>query len=92
MAYLFGVGKGHLSVRAARAARREGAELINYTGPECECGYRCAPYTCRKNQKHWFALPSGWGQEGRAQAVLEAVHHAATQHDREVLGLEDKKT
>jgi hypothetical protein len=88
MAYLFGTGPGHLSARAARAARREGATLVNYTGPECGCGYRCRPGTCERSRRHWFeAADLGTAfQRDVSARVLVAVRAAATIEDRKVLG------
>ena len=40
--YMFGSGKGHLSNRADRIARKHGATLVNYTEP-------------RGEKRHWFA-------------------------------------
>ena len=54
--YIFGFGRGHLSQRAARIARRRGATLFNYTEPGCSCGHGCRPdRDCPANAQHWFA-------------------------------------
>ena len=80
--YMFGCGRGHLSARAARAARKAGAELVNYTDPGCSCGYGCRS-ACRANQRHWFAGPNyGEPFDSRlARKVEAAVRAAATKAD-----------
>jgi len=85
--YCFGGGKGHLSVRAEKAAREAGAELINYTDPGCNCGYGCA-WECPSNRRHWFEGPNrGYPFDKQLEvAVMTAVHQAATKRDRKLLG------
>ena len=54
--YFFGLGSGHLDPDTVGVVAEEnGATLVNYTGPECFCGYGCSPHTCEKNQRNWFA-------------------------------------
>jgi len=55
--YLFGVGTGHLSAKAAKIAKANGAVLVNYTDPGCSCGHGCAR-DCKANRRHWFAAPN----------------------------------
>lgn len=84
----FGLGKGHLSERARRAAKRAGATLVNYTGAQCSCGYGCRPYTCPKSARHWFESPNyGSPHDGQlASEVLAAIRQVATKTDRRLLG------
>ena len=74
--YMFGVGSGHLSRRAAAAAKRHGAELVNYTEP-------------RGEKRHWFSAPNrGEPFDSRlGREVMAAVEAVATKHDQELLGL-----
>lgn len=85
--YMFGSGRGHLSSRAARAARKAGAELVNYTDPGCSCGYGCRD-ECRANQRHWFA-GRNYGEPFNSQLAREvatAVRAAATKADLALIG------
>lgn len=88
MAYIFGLGFGHLGKRAEQAAKKAGADLVNYTGAECLCGYRCRPHMCRKAQRHWFSLPDhGMGNNiERAAEVISAVRARCSKRDRTLLG------
>jgi hypothetical protein len=85
--YFFGLGSGHLSAKAAKAAAAAGATLVNHTDPGCRCGYGCRS-DCPANQRHWFAGPNrGQPFDGRLAAhVMEAVRSVATRRDRELLG------
>ena len=81
--YCFGGGSGWLSMAASRAAKKEGAELCNYTDAECLCGHGCRPHACKQSRRHWFAVPNrGWPYDQEAEArVMEAVKAAATKKD-----------
>jgi hypothetical protein len=72
---IFGQGKGHLGARAERIAARDGAALINYTDPQCNCGRRCRPHTCPDSRRHWFTLPNTDPSitSRRAAAVMAAL-------------------
>lgn len=76
MEFMFSPGRGHLSRKAARAAAKAGAILINYTEPGT--GYK----------RHWFATRNLGEPFNTAVArqVMEAVRQAATAKDRELLG------
>lgn len=89
MAYIFGLGWGHLGKRADQAAKKAGAELVNYTGAECNCGYNCRPHTCRKSRRHWFSMPDyGMGNNyTRAAEVISAVRKKCSKRDRALLGV-----
>lgn len=73
--YLFGLGPGHLSKRAEKAAEKEGATLCNYTEP-------------RGEKRHWFAGPNRGEPFDSAlgRRVMAAVRAAATKDDKELLG------
>lgn len=86
--YMFGSGRGHLSARAAKAARSEGAILVNYTDSGCRCGYNCSHTDCPQSRRHWF---SGANRGAPFDAELEsrvmaAVRAAATKRDQKLLG------
>ena len=68
--HLFGLGMGHLSKRAERAAERGGATLVNYTEP-------------RGEKRHWFAGPNRGEPDDSemARRVMAAVRAAATKQD-----------
>jgi hypothetical protein len=72
--FLFGCGYGHLSTKAAKAAKAAGATLVNHVEP-------------RGEKRHWFAGPNyGAGQDQQlASAVLAAVRAAATKADKKLL-------
>jgi hypothetical protein len=53
--YLFGAGPGWLPKEADTIARKYGAWLVNFTGPQCKCGSGCRRRACKKNRRHWFA-------------------------------------
>jgi hypothetical protein len=78
--HFFGLGKGHLSRRVEKAAERAGGQLVNYTDPQCNCGYGCRPYSCRASARHWFVVQD----KQMAGQVLEAAYAAATREDRAV--------
>lgn len=89
--YMFGLGRGHLSARAARAAKAAGAVLVNYTDPGCSCGHGCGGrIECPANRRHWFATRNYGDPHNRdtARAVMAAVHAAATKSDRRLMGME----
>ena len=84
--YCFGSGPGWLSKAADRAAKREGADLAFYTGPECTCGQGCRPHTCPDSRRHWFSIPNRgfpFDQETEAR-VMAAVMAVATKRDKEL--------
>jgi len=84
--HMFELGQGHLSRRVERAAKKEGASLINYTDAQCKCGYGCRPYTCSKSARHWFAGPNLGEPHDSAMAkrVLAAAYASATIADRKL--------
>ena len=53
--YFFGLGSGWLPKRADAIARKHGAELVNYTDAQCQCGHGCSPHTCKRSRRHWFS-------------------------------------
>jgi len=53
--FMFGSGRGYLSASFANVARKHGAELVNYTDPQCICGRGCNPHRCPMSRRHWFA-------------------------------------
>jgi len=53
--YMFGAGPGWLPEKANKIAKRNGATLVNYTDAQCNCGWGCRPYSCKKSRRHWFA-------------------------------------
>lgn len=76
--YLFGLRKGHLPERADETARRHGAVLVNFTDAEDNCGHGCAPHTCPRSARHWFAAPNRcepWNGQF-ARAVAEDLERA----------------
>lgn len=73
--YMFGNGSGHLSAKIARIAEEHGAELVNFTDPECKCGWGCKPFECKASQRHWFTC-ANYGEphdSNIARAVLAAI-------------------
>lgn len=78
--YMFGTGPGHLNGRAECIAEKEGATLVNYTDAQCNCGYGCRPYTCKRSRRHWFTAPNrGEPFNGRiAQRVMRTLEAAAS--------------
>ena len=89
--YCFGIGSGWLSARAAKAAKREGAELCNFTDAECLCGRGCKPHTCPGSRRHWFEAyhyGSPFDQEAEAR-VMEAVKTTATPRDLKLIAESD---
>jgi hypothetical protein len=57
--YYFGQGGGHLGAKAAKIARKHGAELVNAHDPGCRCGRGCPPRReCPATARHWFAGPN----------------------------------
>ena len=84
--YCFGGGSGWLSTRAEKAAKREGAELCNFTDAQCLCGGGCRPHTCPESRRHWFAVPNrGWPFDQEVEArVMAAVMAVATKRDKEL--------
>ena len=88
--YCFGGGSGWLSMRAGKAAKREGAELCNFTDAQCLCGGGCRPHTCPESRRHWFAIPNrGFPQETEAR-VMAAVKAAATKRDLDLIAESDE--
>jgi hypothetical protein len=84
--YCFGSGPGWLSKAADRAAKREGAELYNFTDAQCLCGHGCRPHACLESRRHWFAVPNRgfpFDQETEAR-VMAAVRAVATKRDKEL--------
>jgi heterodisulfide reductase subunit B len=73
--HMFGLGGGHLPKKISKLARQLGATLVNYTDAQCNCGYGCHPYTCKKSDRHWFTIPNlGEPFNGEtAKQVLAAV-------------------
>jgi len=74
-AHLFGQGRGHISRRVQRIARAHGAEAVNYTEPQCICGWGCAPGKCRASKRHWFEI-TNFGEphnSDRARKVIAAI-------------------
>lgn len=56
--HMFGLGAGHLSNEVAVIAEHHGAELVNYTDPQCQCGHGCRPRTVfpwskRRHRNPW---------------------------------------
>lgn len=86
--FMFGVGTGHLSSRAAKAAKKEGATLVNHVDPGCRCGWGYNNNDCSACKRHWFAGPNyGAPFNGQlAERVLKAVRAAATKKDLQILG------
>lgn len=75
--YLFGLGRGHLTKKADRIARKHGVCLVNHTDPGCSCGYGCAG-ECTANRRHWFAGPNlGEPFDSRMARAVEADIDAA---------------
>ena len=73
--HMFGLGAGHLPTNIARIARSHGAELVNYTDPQCRCGHGCDPHECPKSRRHWF-ICNNFGEPHNsrtASAVLRAI-------------------
>ena len=68
--YHFLVGKGWLPNRAAKIARKHGAELVQTVDPGCGCGYGCYG-DCSARRRHWFSTENLGGAHDRA--VAEAV-------------------
>ena len=91
--YCFGGGSGWLSTRAEKAAKREGAELCNFTDAQCLCGGGCRPHTCPESRRHWFAVPNrGWPFDQEVEArVMAAVKAAATKRDLSLIAGGDQK-
>lgn len=89
--FLFGLGSGHLSIKAARAAKSSGATLVNHTDPGCSCGEGCL--SCKRNRRHWFAGPNyGAPHDGQlADRVMHAVRAAATKADAKLLDLQGNR-
>lgn len=85
--YMFAAGPGHLSKRAARAAKALGADLVNYLEPGCRCGRGCSR-DCPAGKRHWFAGPNRGEpfDSSLARQVMAAVRAVATKRDRELLG------
>jgi hypothetical protein len=61
MPHFFGLGPGYLPQKYARIARKHGANLVNYTDAECNCGYGCRPHTCPASRRHWFERNRSYG-------------------------------
>jgi hypothetical protein len=76
--YYFGLGRGWLSARADRIARKHGASLVNHTDDRCNCGYNCRPGTCKQSRRHWFAGPNrGEPFDSQlARAVMDEIESA----------------
>lgn len=75
MLYFFGFGEGHLSSEIYKKAGKMGACLVNYTDAQCNCGYGCKPYTCKKSERHWFEIDNmGFPHDKeKAKEILEAL-------------------
>jgi len=84
MAYLFGLGRGHLGRKAEKAAKVCGVDLVNYTDAECNCGFRCRPHTCAKSRRHWFSASDANGPAIYLD-VLAYVTANCSAKDRELL-------
>jgi len=73
--HMFGLGNGWLPRKANTAARKHGAELVNYTDAQCHCGHGCKPHTCREARRHWFVCDN-YGEpfnSNTAARVLDAI-------------------
>ena len=77
MAYMFGLGQGHLKGAARTAAVRAGAEVRNIT-EQCKCGRGHNYGECPKSRRHWLEIPNyGSGfNECKAAEVMAAIAHA----------------
>ena len=73
--YIFGQGSGHLPAEASEVASYHGAELVNYTDPQCQCGYGCESGTCQASRRHWFTVRDmGEPHNSKtARVVLDAI-------------------
>lgn len=79
--HVFGLGPGWMPEKVREAARRHGAELVNYTDPQCKCGRGCKPHECPKSRRHWFSCEDLGAphNENTASRVMAAVAAARTQ-------------
>lgn len=73
--FSFGVGSGHLTAAQRRKAEALGADGVNYTDAQCNCGHGCPPHRCSKSRRHWFEIPNHGEpfNTRRANEILEAM-------------------
>ena len=72
--YIFGCGDGWLTRKDMAIAKEHGAKGVNYTDPQCTCGYGCRSGHCRSSRRHWFTC-SNLGHP-HDQRVAHDVHTA----------------
>jgi hypothetical protein len=74
--HFFGLGSGWLPRSVAAVAKKHGATLVNYTDPQCRCGYGCKIGECKSSRRHWFACQNRGEPLDRqtANAVLFAIN------------------
>lgn len=74
-------GKGHLKLTEKQKEIVDSleAELVNYTDPQCNCGYGCKPHTCEKSKRHWFLLPAWMSQNPKEISKAENILMSLTE-------------
>lgn len=72
----FGCRPGHASPKKVAVAIAAGANVIQFSDPDCTCGGDCLDWMCEKSRKHWLTVPADGDEKAHVQEVTEALEKA----------------